>query len=95
MTTTYERLRAILLKSYPIEPDALTADAALESLGIDSLGVAELMFNLEDEFKVRLSPEPGHLATVADVVAYIDGLVAEQGAGARPTPPLTRVQPTS
>ena len=95
MSTTYDRLRAILLKGYPIEPGALTADAPLESLGIDSLGVAELMFDLEDEFKVRLSPEPGHLERVADVVAYIDILLADQCVGQRPAPSASRALPIS
>jgi len=56
MTTTFERLRAILIKDYQLAPESLTFDAPLEALGIDSLGVAELLFNIEDEFKVTLPP---------------------------------------
>ena len=78
---TLERLRAILVKDYQLAPEAVTADAPLESLGIDSLGVAELLFNIEDEFKVTLPRESLTLATVGDVVAFIDGLVAQQTAG--------------
>lgn len=81
MTATLERLRAILVKDYKLAPEALTLDAPLEGLGIDSLGVAELLFNVEDEFKVILPPEPVQLATLGDVVRFIDGLVAAQGSG--------------
>ena len=81
---TLERLRAILVKDYQLAPEAVTAEAALESLGIDSLGVAELLFNIEDEFKVTLPREPVTLASVGDVVAFIDGLVAQQPADADP-----------
>jgi acyl carrier protein len=81
MTATLERLRAILIKDYALAPEALTLDAPLEGLGIDSLGVAELLFNVEDEFKVTLPPEPVQLATIGDVVRYIDDLVAAQGGG--------------
>jgi len=81
MTATLERLRAILVKDYKLAPEALTLDAPLEGLGIDSLGVAELLFNVEDEFKVTLPPEPVQLATIGDVVGYIDDLVAAQGSG--------------
>jgi len=80
MTTTFERLRAILVKDYKLEPAKLTLDAPLEDLGIDSLGVAELLFNVEDEFQVKLPPEPVLLPTVGDVVRYIDELVAAQRA---------------
>jgi len=56
MTTT-DRIRAMLVKDYKIDPDRLTADARLEDLGIDSMGLAELMFNIEDEFRVTVPDE--------------------------------------
>ena len=76
--TTYERLQAILVKDYKLAPEALTLDAPLEGLGIDSLGVAELLFNVEDAFDIKLPPDPVQLATVGDVVRYVDDLVAAQ-----------------
>lgn len=78
MTNTLERLQAILVKDYKLDPAALTPDALLEGLGIDSLGTAELLFNIEDEFKVTLPSEQVHLPALADVVAFIDRLVHEQ-----------------
>ena len=81
-TPTLKRLRAILVKDYQLAPEAVTNDAPLEGLGLDSLGVAELLFNIEDEFKLTLPREPVQLATVGDVVDFIDGLVAQQQAGA-------------
>lgn len=86
MTATFERLSAILAKDYQLAPEALTPDAPLEGLGIDSLGVAELLFNIEDEFRVTLPPEPVPLQTLGDVVDFIDGLVAAQHGGAAPVP---------
>ncbi|MGH8796534.1 MAG: acyl carrier protein [Caldimonas sp.] len=91
MTTTLERLREILVKDYRLDPEKLTLEAPLEGLGIDSLGVAELLFNVEDEFAITLPAEPVLLPTIGDVVHYIDALVAaqhgevasaQQGAGA-------------
>ena len=81
MTTTLDTLRAILIRDYKLAPETLTLDAPLESLGIDSLGVAELLFNIEDEFHIRLPPEPVQLPTLGDVVGFIDGLVAAQRDG--------------
>jgi len=77
MTTT-DRIRAMLVKDYKIDPDRLTSDARLEDLGVDSIGVAELMFNIEDEFRVTLPDEQVRLSTLGDVVNYIDTLVARQ-----------------
>jgi acyl carrier protein len=78
MKTTLERLQTILVTDYKLAPETLTPDALLEDLGIDSLGTAELLFNIEDEFKVVLPPEHVNLPALADVVAFIDQLVLEQ-----------------
>ena len=78
MSTTFETLRAILIREYQLAPDTLKMDAALEGLGIDSLGVAELLFSVEDEFGIALPPEPLQLLTLGDVVSYIDDLLAAQ-----------------
>lgn len=78
MTTTFEHLRALLIKDYQLDPNLVTLDAELEALGIDSLGVAELLFNVEDEFHITLSPDAVQLFTLGDVVRFIDELIAAQ-----------------
>jgi acyl carrier protein len=82
MKTTFERLQAIVAKDYKLENDKATPDALLESLGIDSIGVAELLFNIEDEFHVNLPVEPVHgLSTLGDVARFIDGLIGAARTG--------------
>ena len=76
MPSTFERLEAILVRDYKVDPARLTPEASLESLDIDSLGATELLFTIEDEFAVHLTKEPANLTNVADVVAFIDGLIA-------------------
>ncbi len=80
MTDTFERLTAILIKDYKLSADKLTPDAPLEALGIDSLGTVELLWSVEDAFKIKLPTEPVPLTTLGDVVAYVDRLIAEQAA---------------
>lgn len=81
--STLERLRAIMVKNFALKPQALKAEALLEELAIDSLGVIDLMFSVEDEFKITMPREPVELKTIGDVVAYIDRLIAEQHVTAR------------
>ena len=95
MTTTLERLRAILVRDYRLDPEALVPEAPLEGLGIDSLVVAELLFNVEDEFSIALPPEPVQLPTLGDVVRYIDQLVAEQRGAAGEASALEAANPPS
>ena len=84
MTSTFDRLSAILMKDYRLQPDRLTLEAPLESLGIDSLGTVELLWNIEDAFQIKLPPDPVQLPTLGDVVRYVDELIVRQGAVAAP-----------
>jgi acyl carrier protein len=78
MTTTLERLQAILVQENKLLFDQLKPEALLEDLNIDSLGTVELLWNIEDAFKIKLPPEPVDLLTLGDVVRYVDELVAQQ-----------------
>lgn len=75
---TYEILREILVKDYKVPPAMLAPDAKLESLGVDSLGVMELLFRIEDVFHIQVPPDAAGLVCVRDVVSYIEQLVAQQ-----------------
>ena len=87
MTDTFQRLCAILVKDYKLPLDHLQPDTLLESLGIDSLGVADLLFNVEDEFHISLPPDPVQLSSIGDVAAFIDRLVAAAAPAAMPAAP--------
>lgn len=91
MSTTFERLCAILIKDYRLAPEQLLLDAPLEGLGIDSLGTVELLWNIEDAFKIKLPQEPADLATLGDVVRYVDELVATHEVSALNAPPATPI----
>lgn len=93
MSTTFERLCAILVEDHKLPPDRLTLDAPLESLGIDSLGTVELLWHVEDAFKIKLPSEPVALSTLGDVVRYVDGLVAAEPSGPLPAAPIAPLQP--
>ena len=78
MTTTTARIIAMLVKDFKVDPDRLAPDARLEDIGIDSIGVAELLFSVEDEFHLKLPDVPLDLATFGDVVRYVDQQIAAQ-----------------
>lgn len=78
MHSTYERLRARLVKEYNLDPRQVTPNTALEALGIDSLGLADLLSNVEDQFLIILPTEQVDLLTFGDVVKFVDGLIAAQ-----------------
>jgi acyl carrier protein len=76
---TLETLQDILVKDFRLAPGQLTPAAELNTLGIDSLDLLELMFKIEDRYGISIKNDtPNNLMTVADVVAYIDGLLARR-----------------
>ena len=83
--STLDTLQDILVRDYGLPRERLSADARLDTLGMDSLSLLELMFKIEDGFHVKIPGDPpSDLRTVQDVVTYIDGLMADrpaQGAG--------------
>jgi acyl carrier protein len=80
--TTLQSVQAILKANFDLALEVLQPEAKLEDLAIDSLSVIEVMFAVEDEFKITVPPEPAALQTqmktVGDLVAYVDKLIAEQ-----------------
>lgn len=88
--TTLERLTRIMMEHYKVDPAQLTPDQPLDALGIDSLGMVEMLFFIEEEFGVHLPSEGVTFATLGEAAKYVDELVATQkGArqSARPQQP--------
>ncbi len=84
MDSTFERICTILLKDKTLAVEQLQPDTRLEDLRIDSLGMALLFFDAESEFGISFPTTAVSLTTLADVVRYVDQLVAEQNAAAGP-----------
>ena len=53
------------------ERDTVTPEVLLSELSLDSLDIAELILNIEDEFKINIT-ERETLKSVGDVVAFIE-----------------------
>jgi acyl carrier protein len=79
--STLDTLVDILTRDYCVAREHIVPEATLQTLGLDSLSVLELMFKIEDRYKVKITEEtPTDLLTVSDVVRYIDSLLAQNPA---------------
>jgi acyl carrier protein len=74
---TLERVRRLLARHLGVPPGSIGEDASLEELGLDSLGALELIFEIEEEFKVKVPDE--RLKELRTVRAVCDGVEALQG----------------
>ena len=68
---TFEKVAKILADYKGIEESSITAESTFQELSLDSLDVAELVMNLEDEFGITIELDET-VKTVADMVNKID-----------------------
>ncbi|HBS50487.1 MAG TPA: phosphopantetheine-binding protein [Rhodobacteraceae bacterium] len=80
-----DRVIAIIAEQAVLEPSDVRMDSTLEKLGIDSLGLVESIFAIEEAFDINIpfnanAPEESDfdISNVAAVVAGVEKLVAEK-----------------
>ena len=80
-----DRVVEIIAEQAVLEPGDVTVDSTLEDLGIDSLGLVESIFAIEEEFDIQIpfnANEPSHgdfdISNVAAIIAGIEQLVSEK-----------------
>ena len=66
------RIHALAADSLGMQSSSFSLDTRLDSLGIDSLALAELLFRIEDEFHITFSQERSALQTVGDLVQLVE-----------------------
>ena len=67
----FEKLSKILADKLDVDVDTITQETTAADLGMDSLDVAELLMDIEDEFVVTVEPAPD-LKTIDDFVKAIE-----------------------
>lgn len=80
-----DKVIAIIAEQAVLEPSDVTMDSTLEDLGIDSLGLVESIFAIEEEFDISIpfnANEPTEsdfdISNVAAIVAGIEKLIADK-----------------
>ena len=81
-----DQVIAIISEQAVLEPEDVTMDSTLESLGIDSLGLVESIFAIEEAFDITVpfnanNPEDSDfdISSVQSIIAGIERLKAAQG----------------
>ncbi len=81
--TVAEKVIAIIAEQAVLDPSDVRMDSTLESLGIDSLGLVESIFAIEEAFDISVpfnanEPEKSgfDISSVGAIVAAVEGLIA-------------------
>jgi acyl carrier protein len=83
MTTTFEKICAIIVRDFDLPPERLQRDTLLEEIELDSLSITELVFSIEDEFQITAESSIPPFKTLGDIADYVARLIAERDAKPR------------
>ena len=74
------QIKKIMAKSFLVKVDRLTDDARLvEDVGVDSLGVFEMVINLEDEYGIEFKDkELLKFQTVGEAVKVLSEIIRKE-----------------
>ena len=78
MSTTLERLQKLFIARFDYKLEELTASTTLENLGLDSLDVIDFLFDIEDEFNIKVPDREFEVTTIQDMVDALDRFISEQ-----------------
>ena len=80
-----DRVIEIIAEQAMLEPSDVKMDGTLEDLGVDSLGLVESIFAIEEEFDISVpfnanDPQQSDfdISSVAAIIGAVEGLVREQ-----------------
>jgi len=85
MSNIQDRVIAIIAEQAVLEPEDVTLDSTPEDLGIDSLGLVESIFAIEEAFDISVpfnandpSESEFDISSVRSIIAGIEKLIADQ-----------------
>ncbi|SFR48714.1 acyl carrier protein [Litoreibacter janthinus] len=80
-----DQVIAIIAEQAVLEVDDVKLDSTLEDLGIDSLGLVESIFAIEEAFDISVpfnandpTSSEFDISSVASIIGAVEGLVSEQ-----------------
>jgi acyl carrier protein len=79
---TQDQIVELLVSKYGVDAAKVSPDATMADLGLDSLSVAELAFDIEDRFSIQIPTEEGTFKTFGEAVALVDRFVQAKAASA-------------
>ena len=74
--STLEKIRGLAAEQFGVEAMAIEPDVPVADYGVDSLGLIEFMFVLEDVFHVQIGKQAGPIPkTLRELASLLDTLL--------------------
>ena len=76
--SSLKQLQDLIQEKYQIDPATLDPDASMLDQGIDSLALAEFLFDIEDHFGIEFPDARTDVNSLASLARVIDEVKAAQ-----------------
>lgn len=73
-------IQELLVEKFDVKRELVTADTTLQDLGLDSLSIAELVFDLAEKYDIDIPDDNATFNTVGEAAALVDQLIAAKSA---------------
>lgn len=78
--STFTDIQDLLVSKFDVKPEAIKPEANLTDLGLDSLSIAELIFDIADKYDIDIPDERATFTTLGEAVALVDELMMAKSA---------------
>jgi len=82
-SSTFDAIATVLAEKFHVDPSLVQPQSTLEALGLDSLGLMEFVFAVEDRFDVRIPEERLDPRQAGITLEHLAGLL-DEAVAARP-----------
>ena len=70
--SSFDFIRQTLIDKFDVDAEAITSDATFETLGLDSLTMVELMFDVTEKYDIEIPNDKLDFKTLGEAAALID-----------------------
>ena len=70
--SSFDFIRQTLIDKFDVDAEAITSEATFETLGLDSLTMVELMFEVTEKYDIEIPNEKLDFKTLGEAAALID-----------------------
>jgi acyl carrier protein len=74
--SSFDYIKQLLVDKYEVKSETIKPESTLADLGIDSLTVVEMIFDVSEKYGIDIPDERLKFTTLGEVVAIVDEFVA-------------------
>ena len=72
MISTFDFIRQTLIDKFEVDPELISPEATLEVMGLDSLTMVELLFDVSEKYEIEIPTDQLDFTTLGEAVELID-----------------------